>query len=241
MDMQDAKPSGAQQTEALNRQVFNEHAETYEASLAKSTKWVSSDTTYFAEHKVRQIARCLGSTPRTVLDYGCGIGRNIPVLAKQFPSARHYGCDISEESLSMAKASNPEAKFFINNAWPGSVQFDLIVVANVFHHVIPEERGAVIEELKRFLSPSGSIFVFEHNPINPLTRYSVKQCPFDKDAQLVGPRKLSNLFLSRGYRLIRSQYTLFFPQWADRFSPAEAYLGWLPLGAQYFLQLEKLV
>jgi SAM-dependent methyltransferase len=224
--------------EALNTELFNEHAETYDASLAKSTRWVSSDISYFAEHKVQQIGRCLSCAPKSILDYGCGIGRNIPFLKSRFPHASHYGCDISDQSLAMARERNPGATFFLNNERASGLRFEVIVVANVFHHVIPVERPGVIQQLKEFLSPRGTVFVFEHNPLNPLTQYSVKQCPFDKDAQLVGPGALASLFTANGWTLRRIDYTLFFPEWARSFAWLERYLGWLPLGAQYFLQLE---
>lgn len=223
----------------MENQLFDNHAETYEQSLSKSTKWVSSDTNYFAEHKIRQIKHHLSYKPTRILDYGCGIGRNIPFLQTFFPGASCYGCDISEKSLEVARSHHPNATFFKNGSLEAIATFDLIVVANVFHHVVPEERDSVIKELRELLAPRGTVFVFEHNLYNPLTRHSVKQCPFDADAHLVSSRALATLFLNAGCLIMRRKYTLFFPKWVSVLSASEPYLGWLPLGAQYFIQVAK--
>ena len=223
----------------MDDKLFDAHAKTYNECLAANTKWVSNDIGYFAEHKVLQMKHHMSASPMRVLDYGCGIGRNIPYLAKHFPKALFSGCDISVGSLEVAEKENPNAKFFVSGKGIHVGQFDLIIVSNVFHHIEPEERGQVVDELKQLLTPDGNLFVFEHNPYNPLTRYLVKRIPFDEDAQLVTAHVLAKLFHMRGYELIRSKYTMFFPQWASKLSPIEPYLGWLPMGAQYFIQVKK--
>lgn len=223
----------------MEQPLFDSHAETYEQSLSQSTRWISSDTLFFAEHKVKQIRYHLTSKPKRILDYGCGIGRNISFLREYFPPATCCGCDISEKSLEAARSQHPEVTFFKNGTIESIEPFDLIIVANVFHHVAPEERHQVVRELKKYLSPEGTVFVFEHNPYNPLTRHSVAHCPFDADAQLVSCRELARQFVEGGYTLARRKYTLFFPKWLSGLSVVEPYLGWLPLGAQYFIQVTR--
>lgn len=41
----------------------------------------------------------------TVLEVGCGTGRNLIALAKRYPSARFYGIDISSEMLKTARSA----------------------------------------------------------------------------------------------------------------------------------------
>lgn len=53
----------------------------------------------------RMIER-LGVPPGgTVLEIGCGTGRNLIAVARHYPTARLYGLDISEEMLATARAS----------------------------------------------------------------------------------------------------------------------------------------
>lgn len=39
------------------------------------------------------------------------------------------------------------------------------------------------------LKQGGHFIIFEHNPVNPVTRHLVKNCPFDADAVLLGMRE----------------------------------------------------
>lgn len=41
---------------------------------------------------------------KTVLEIGCGTGRNLEVLSRRFPDAKIHGVDISEEMLSTSRA-----------------------------------------------------------------------------------------------------------------------------------------
>jgi hypothetical protein len=38
------------------------------------------------------------------------------------------------------------------------------------------------------LKEDGHFIIFEHNPINPVTRHLVKNCPFDADAVLLSTK-----------------------------------------------------
>src|SRR5438128_391512 len=63
--------------------------------------------------------------------------------------------------------------------------YELIVLSNVLHHVTPVDRQDLIREAGSRLALGGKLVIFEHNPINPLTRWVVSQCPFDEDAILL--------------------------------------------------------
>ena len=64
----------------------------------------------------------------------------------------------------------------------------------------------------RVLKPGGRIYLFEHNPVNPVTRYLVKTCVFDKDAKLLGIIIVINLFKDCLFRNIEKKFILFFPR-----------------------------
>ena len=83
------------------------------------------------------------------------------------------------------------------------------------------------------LRPGGSLVVFEHNPLNPLTRRTVDTCPFDKNAILLPATETRKLIAARGLILVKRDYIVFFPRAFSALRPLEAALGWCPLGAQY--------
>jgi hypothetical protein len=83
--------------------------------------------------------------------------------------------------------------------------------------------------------PDGLIAIFEHNPINPLTQWIVRTCPIDENAVLLGRGRLSKLVSQAKFAAIESRYILFTPLDGARYRAFDRMIGWLPLGAQYYV------
>jgi SAM-dependent methyltransferase len=106
------------------------------------------------------------------------------------------------------------------------------VLSGVLHHVPRAERLGVLAQVRAKLRPGGRLFVFEHNPLNPVTRRTVATCPFDDDADLLWPWQAKRLLSDAAFRQVRLDYIVFFPRPLAALRPLEPRLGWLPLGAQ---------
>ena len=119
-------------------------------------------------------------------------------------------------------------------------KFDLIFVALVFHHIEPELRSKVINDISDLLQKGGNIFIFEHNPYNPVTSYLVNTCIFDADAVLLKNGELCKLLIEAKLSINASRYTLFFPSFLQKLRFIEPMLGYLPLGGQYFISATKI-
>jgi SAM-dependent methyltransferase len=111
--------------------------------------------------------------------------------------------------------------------------FDVCFAISVLHHVPPSERPALIDAMKLMVRPGGLLAIFEHNPLNPLTRRAVAGCEFDRDAELLGSREARRLLLEAGLPNAGQRYILFFTRSSGLLRGIERRLGWLPLGAQY--------
>ncbi|NIF76621.1 class I SAM-dependent methyltransferase [Paraburkholderia sp. Cy-641] len=216
---------------------FDEYSGNYNELLGEKTRFFSSSEEYFARYKVDLVRERSGGPVARVLEFGCGIGRNIPFLQKAFAQAVVVGTDISRASLEVAKKENPGINFFCEEEGIGNIGlFDLIFVAGVFHHVPPDQRVLVARTLKSRLSTSGQIFVFEHNPYNPVTRRIVDTCPYDEDAVLLKPVEMKNTLRAAGLSVEQARYCLFVPPRFSKLSGLESRLGWLPLGGQYWVK-----
>ena len=77
--------------------------------------------------------------------------------------------------------------------------------------------------------------MFEHNPWNPITVKTIKQCEFDQDAVLLSPKYAVELYQSAGFSEVKRRFTLFFPGLLKFLIPLESYLYFLPIGAQYYI------
>ena len=142
---------------------------------------------------------------------------------------------MSGESVSMARDANPGARFdVLSSTLPiADASVDIALAACVYHHVPPAERAHWTAEVHRALKPGGRFFIFEHNPLNPLTRKVVRDCPFDEDAVLL-PRSESIALLSdAGFTGVAVDYIVFFPRPLGFLRPLERALTAVPLGAQY--------
>ena len=225
----------------MNRRVdFDDFTENYNQLLNEKTRFFSSGEEYFARYKVDLVRERVSSPVSRLLEYGCGIGRNISFLQKAFPNAIIVGSDVSGASLEVARRLHTGVEFVQENENADSIgQFDVIFVAGVFHHVPIEQRVDVARVLSKRLLRAGSLFVFEHNPFNPITRYIVNNCPYDEDAVLVKPSELQTILRQAALSVERKAYCLFVPPRLSVLTQLEKRLGWLPLGGQYWLEARR--
>ncbi|HEY5676458.1 MAG TPA: class I SAM-dependent methyltransferase [Myxococcales bacterium] len=210
---------------------FDKHARSYEAVHAGNLAPSGEAPAYFARYKQRVVERILGSGfDGPVLDFGCGIGMLTGLLAGSFRQV--HGYDPSRESLELARARAPSARFFDDADALPRRHYGAVVLANVLHHVAPPERPRLLRSVAALLGPGGTLIVFEHNRLNPVTRRVVSACPFDDGAQLLHPREVKRLLREAALADVALDYIVFFPRALRLFRPLEPWLARLPLGAQ---------
>jgi SAM-dependent methyltransferase len=223
-----------------NRVDFDKYTSDYNLLLQERTGFFSKNDEYFARYKIELVKSRLTRPVKRILEYGCGIGRNIPFIREAFPNADVIGTDIASESLEFARTHIPGVEFVVEGDKTSNLgQFDLIFVAGVFHHVPVTERAHVSSLLFQRLNSLGNLFVFEHNPYNPVTRRIVSTCPYDEDAVLLQPKELREHLRQAGFNEHHTEYCLFIPPSLAKLTWLERHLGWLPLGGQYFVHVSK--
>lgn len=224
----------------MNKPEFDRYADEYDRLLGETIPDGLNEDGYFAEYKVALMAsRLRGGKMNRILDFGCGAGRSLPYLEKYFPDAEIWGYDVSPASLKVASNRSPRVLLFSD--WDAfallGVQFDAVIAANVFHHIPLDQRLPALARCHTVLNPDGQLFLFEHNPYNPLTRWIFEHCPFDKDAQMLDLKTALSLAGQAGFRSEHHGYTLFFPRQLACLRGIESWLKRVPLGAQYYVQM----
>ncbi len=117
--------------------------------------------------------------------------------------------------------------------------FDVAFCVCVLHHVAHAERPDFVRELGRVVRPGGLAAVFEHNPLNPLTRLAVDRCEFDDGVRLVGRRATARLMSDAGLRPVECRYIVLAPFGGRGTERLERALAPVPLGAQYYVAAER--
>ena len=214
---------------------FDDYTENYNQILRESVGFFSENEAYFARYKVEIVSKALRTKPARILEYGCGIGRNIPFLREFFPSAQIEGSDVAPVSLEIARKENPGVHFFLEGEHQPEL-YDLIFVAGVFHHIPPAQRPGAARSISSRLKPGGEVYVFEHNPYNPVTRRIVNNCPYDEDAILLKPSEMKAHLQNASLVADRHEYCLFIPPKLSAIAWTENLMGWLPLGGQYWVR-----
>ncbi|MDR0472888.1 MAG: methyltransferase domain-containing protein, partial [Treponema sp.] len=228
-----------------HKTTFDNIADSYEEELKNSLgKYGRRDIAIFAEYKIKIIKSKLFKTPANVLEFGCGTGRNTLFLKKWFPESNIYGCDISEKSLEIASKANPTVQYD-KITTPADLfevykePFDCIFISNVFHHIPFNEHQIWLDALYRITSEEGIVFIFEHNPYNPITKRVFSSSEIDKGAFMLKPSYCQKLLQNTNFTNINRRYTLFFLWRNSFFESVERMLYWLPLGAQYYVWGKK--
>ena len=224
--------------------MFDRYATEYDAALSRGLSLSGEDKDFFARRRVEWLRDCLRSSftsPRQVMDFGCGTGSNAPWLLSLLGAERVVGIDDSPKMLEIARQvhASEHAEFLTIDACPARGQFDLVFCNGVFHHIPLEGRAAAMDTIVRALRPGGWLALWENNPWNPGARWVMKRIPFDKDAVVVSAPEARRLTQRGGLEVMRTDFLFIFPRvlkWCRAWEPA---LSRLPLGAQYQVLARK--
>lgn len=231
----------------MDKAEFDRFADEYDALHAASVAVSGETPDYFARYKIDDVAGVmarLGRRPARILDFGGGVGNSLGPLRAHYPDSAITLLDPSPRCLEVAQRRHPDAEADFRDFDGRTIPFpddtfDLVFTACVFHHIPPAAHVGLLKEIARVMAPGASLFLFEHNPFNPLTRKVVRDCPFDDNAILISPREMQDRLAEAGLPGGRLCYRLFFPRFVRMLRPLERWLTWLPLGAQYFIHATR--
>jgi len=224
---------------------FDRFRAQYDVHVNEVLAFSGTEQEFYLQAKAEQVERLIteyiGSTSEPcILDVGCGVGLIHRILGLRY--SRLIGIDVAPATLTEAQRRQPTGRFarYDGRSLPFADEtFDLTYTVNVLHHVLPSAWPTFVAELARVTRPGGLVAVFEHNPLNPITRFVVSRCEFDEDAVLLGQRKLRALLAETGLIECDHRNILFFPWSGQIWSTLERALAWLPFGAQHMVAARK--
>jgi ubiquinone/menaquinone biosynthesis C-methylase UbiE len=224
---------------------FDAYHESYQQAVNDALNYTGLEHDFFVRIKVEHLMAALADTfgevsGLKVLDLGCGIGVYHQWLSGRVGSL--YGVDVSQTCVTVAARRYPTSAFTV---YDGDIlpfadsSFDAAFTICVMHHVPPDRWRKFASEMVRVVRAGGLVLVFEHNPRNPLTRYVVRSCAFDRDAVLVSPGKLRHIFQEvKSVSNISLHHILTVPPKGRLLQLIDRTLAPLGLGAQYYMAAE---
>jgi SAM-dependent methyltransferase len=219
---------------------FDRSGRSYRQAVEESIAFSGGDLDFFTAAKAQallELAELRVGPPERLsfLDVGCGPGETDRHLKGRVRGLA--GVDMAPQLLESAQRQNPWVEYRDLAAGQpipfDTGSLDVSFAVCVLHHVPRPEQLPLIREMSRVCRPGGLVVLFEHNPLNPLTRLAVRGCEFDRDVELISRRRASRLLRDAGLRRTGGRYILFFTRESRLVRGVEGRLGWLPLGAQY--------
>ncbi|MGC6465131.1 MAG: class I SAM-dependent methyltransferase [Akkermansiaceae bacterium] len=94
-----------------------------------------------------------------VLDFGCGVARQLLHFTRNFPEAKYFACDIDDSSIDFIQREYPQVEAYTSGFRPPlkyeDESFDLIYSVSIFSHLSMEDIPVWLEELARVTKPGG--------------------------------------------------------------------------------------
>ena len=224
---------------------FDEFARDYDSALEQGLSVSGEGKDYFCQGRIVWLKNCLRELnyqPKTVLDFGCGIGSASRYFVDLIQAESVLGVDSSPMSIDFAQQNHcldRRMKFTQIRQFEPKEDVDLVFCNGVFHHVPLEERQNAVQFISRSLRRNGLFAFWENNPWNPGTRYVMSRIPFDRNAITLSVLEAGRLLRSGGFEILRTDFLFVFPRALKWFRVLEPLVSKLPLGGQYQILCRK--
>ncbi|MGA3080474.1 MAG: class I SAM-dependent methyltransferase [Terracidiphilus sp.] len=99
----------------------------------------------------------------SVLDFGCGVGRQLLHFTRNFPVPAYSACDVDHSAVGFIARNYPSVTARTNKFDPPlpfeSGSMDMVYSVSTFSHINPEHQGDWLREMHRVTRPGGYCFL----------------------------------------------------------------------------------
>lgn len=134
-----------------------------------------------------------------VLDFGCGVGRQLLHFTRNFPKSNYFACDIDDSSIDFINRAYSQVDSHTSVFHPPLKYednfFDLIYSVSIFSHLSMEDIPPWLDELARITKPGGICLLTTEGTTALVALSKALDVPFD---ELAGKLKTKG-FLYKEY------------------------------------------
>lgn len=98
-------------------------------------------------------------SPAEVLDFGCGVGRQLLQFQRNYPNLALYACDVNDRSVEFVHRAYPRVESYTSAFSPPlkypDCKFDLIYSVSIFSHLNIRDHAVWLRELARITRRGG--------------------------------------------------------------------------------------
>lgn len=98
-----------------------------------------------------------------VLDFGCGVGRQLLHFTRKYPAPAFFACDIDDTAVAFIQKNYPRVSAYTSKFSPPlryeTGFFDMVYSVSIFSHLNMEDQAIWLKELARVTRPGGFCFL----------------------------------------------------------------------------------
>jgi cyclopropane fatty-acyl-phospholipid synthase-like methyltransferase len=143
-----------------------------------------------------------------VLELGCGIGVMTSLMSKKVVNGKIVSCDISEQSIELAKANNnlKHIEFFVTDIAKfeyKDFKFDFITFFDVLEHIPVDKHFDIFKNIYKYMNDNSKLLI--SIPTEEIITYLKKEKPESLQIidQAIPIEFLINNLAKAGFRLIK--------------------------------------
>lgn len=115
------------------------------------------------EDRLKRVLARIPAGAQSMLDIGCGLGRNLVLLKQHYPHASLHGTDVAQAAVDAVKQLGFEAvRCDASEEIPyPNGSFDVVFCGEVIEHVVHTDH--LLQEIRRVLTPNGRLLLTTPN------------------------------------------------------------------------------